>query len=60
MKKRVILTLEYDMGEGEEEDGSEVSTDIKIWKEIFYQGDVFPCDMEIKNVRIEEREGDTT
>lgn len=60
MKKHVILILEYDMGDHSdiEEDGSQIPTDIDWWKEDFYQSDVLICDMDIKGVRIEEREED--
>jgi len=54
MGKRVVLILEYDMGDYTEmeEDGIKISTDPKDWCESFFQADIFVCDMKIIGVKI--------
>lgn len=55
MEKRVVLTLEYDMGDysEQEEDGQQISTDPNDYKESLLQSDVLVCDMKIVGARIE-------
>jgi len=59
MGKRVILTLEYDMGDYSdmEEDGQEISLDPSKWAESFYQSDVLIDAMKIVSVRVEGGKG---
>lgn len=53
--KRVILTLEYDMGDysDREDDGMEISLRPEDYEETFQQADIFTCDMRIVGVRID-------
>ena len=46
---RVILTLQYDLGEYSEEDLREMSP--KAWEETFFQSDVMIGDMDIVSVK---------
>ena len=57
MKKHVILTLEYDMGDYSdmEEDGNKISTNPEDWGDSFYQADINLQDLDIVGVRIEEK-----
>jgi len=57
MKKHVILTLEYDMGDYSdmEEDGNKISTNPKDWGDSFCQADINLQDLDIVGVRIEEK-----
>jgi len=57
MKKHVILTLEYDMGDYSEleEDGGKIPTDPKWYKEVYYQSGPLAVDMKIVGVRIEDK-----
>jgi len=56
MKKHVILTLEYDLGDYStlEESGGSIPTDPKWYQEVYYQRDPLACDMKIVGVRIKE------
>ena len=54
MKKYVILTLTYDLGEYDEEDLGDM--DANAWGETFYQADVIVGDMEITGVQYVDRE----
>lgn len=57
MKKHVILTLEYDMGDYSDlDDEGGIPTDPKWYEETYYQSDALALDMKIISVRIEERE----
>jgi len=57
MKKHVILTLEYDMGDYydySDKDDNDIPLKPKDWEESFYQSDLFISDMKIIGVRIKE------
>jgi hypothetical protein len=56
IKKHVILTLEYDLGDFSdiEADGGRISLDPKSYEDSFYQGDVYISEMDIVGVRIKE------
>ena len=51
--KRVILTLEYDLG-AFDDDGYEPSTNPEDYREYFEQADFRPDEFDIINVRIED------
>lgn len=54
MSKRVILQLEYDMGDytSEFDETGSIRTDPEDWEESFQQTDVLVCDMKIVGVKI--------
>lgn len=58
MKKHLILTLEYDMGDVSdiEEDGYEIPTDPSDvgLNELFFQGDILIRDMKIVGAKIKD------
>ena len=57
MKKHVILTLEYDMGDysDAEKEGSKISTNPEDWGDSFIQADINLQDLDIIGVRIEKK-----